>query len=205
MTALRRSAVALALGGALVACGSATGGETGSARPTTAAAAPPAAEQAVRALVRLATERVAAADAVAAAEWGTDRPVDDPVREKALLDAVDAQAAREGVDQDVVRRVFEDRIEADKEVRRALRERWEEDPELLPARRPAPADRTRPVPDPSDQRLLAAVRGAVSLLSGPRCETVLDRDKALVARSAGLDAVHGDGLDRALAHACGSS
>ncbi|MCC3769259.1 chorismate mutase [Streptomyces sp. UNOC14_S4] len=207
MTALRRSVVPLVLIGSLAGCTSAPGG-AGPTRPSTASApataASPAAEQALRALVRLAAQRVAAADAEAAAEWDTARPVDDPVREKAVLDAAEAQAAREGTDQEIVRRVFEDHIEAEKDVRRALHERWEEDPALLPAHRPGPSVSGRPAPDRLDRELLAALRAAAPLLSGPRCETVLDRDKALVARETGLDAVHGDGLDRALAHTCDS-
>ncbi|MFF4532339.1 gamma subclass chorismate mutase AroQ [Streptomyces sp. NPDC001407] len=207
--ALRRAAAALALlcwgVGSLMACASGHHDDAGSARPSTAAGASPTAEQAARALVRLAAERIATADSVAAAKWGTEQPVDDPVAEKAVLDAMDTRAARLGVDREVVRRVFEDQIEAGKAVQRALHERWEEDSELLPALRPDLAKQVDPVLDRLGGQLLEAIRGAEPLLAGPRCETVLDRDKALTARAAGLDAVHGDGLDRALAHTCASS
>ncbi len=200
--ALRRCAAALALLYCVVACVSDQRDDTGSARPSTAAGASPAAEQAVRTLVRLAAERIATADSVAAAKWGTGQPVDDPVAEKTVLDTMDTRAARLGMDRQVVRRVFEDQIEANKAVQRALHERWEEDSELLPALRPDLVKQVDPVLDRLGGELLEAIRGAGPALSGPRCATVLDRDKALTARSAGLDAVHGDGLDRALAHTC---
>src|SRR5262249_37644360 len=38
------------------------------------------------ALADLAAQRVQIADAVAAAKWGTDTPIDDPAREQAVLD-----------------------------------------------------------------------------------------------------------------------
>ncbi len=57
----------------------------------TVAAYAPAAEdtrssgESLLALVDLAAQRVQIADAVAAAKWGTDSPINDPVREQAVL------------------------------------------------------------------------------------------------------------------------
>ncbi|MFI6036147.1 chorismate mutase [Streptomyces sp. NPDC051315] len=57
---------------------------------------------------------------MAAATWGTDNPIDDPAREQQVLDAVAAQAERAGADPEEVRRIFRDRIEANKIVQRGL-------------------------------------------------------------------------------------
>ena len=62
---------------------------TASTLLTVAASAPVAdikpGGESLLALVDFAAQRVQIADAIAAAKWGTDAPVNDPVREKAVL------------------------------------------------------------------------------------------------------------------------
>ncbi|WP_372490015.1 chorismate mutase [Prescottella equi] len=48
----------------------------------------------LRPLVRLIAQRLSMADPVAAAKWGTDRPIDDPARERDVLRSVGEQAPR---------------------------------------------------------------------------------------------------------------
>ncbi|MFJ3728604.1 chorismate mutase [Streptomyces sp. NPDC090045] len=100
---------------ALVACGSSQTG-TGPARSSG-----PSAEQTLGTIVRLAAERVMTADTVAAAKWGTSRPIDDPSREKTVLASAASQAAKLRIDRATVQRIFKDQIAANKDVQRAPR------------------------------------------------------------------------------------
>lgn len=87
-------------------------------------------------VAELAAERLATADLVAAAKWGTDSPIDDPAREQQVLDSVAAQAQQAGADPDEVRVIFRDQIEANKLVQRALFQRWTDHPDQAPTTRP---------------------------------------------------------------------
>ncbi|MEU1269225.1 chorismate mutase [Streptomyces sp. NPDC005799] len=104
------------------------------ALPSTATAAPTSSP--LLPVVSLAAERVATADLVAAAKWGTDSPIDDPAREQQVLDTAAAQAQRIGADPDEIRRVFRDQIEANKIVQRALYARWTAHPDQAPTTKP---------------------------------------------------------------------
>ncbi|MFJ9821070.1 chorismate mutase [Streptomyces sp. NPDC101151] len=206
MSAIRRQSAMLALAGvaaaALVACGSFRAAGSGPTRAGTAVAGDATAEQALGNLVRLAGERVKTADTVAAAKWGTPQPVDDPARERAVLDSASAKAARLGIDQATVRRIFEDQITANKAVQRALYAQWRARPAERPTQRPDLAVQVRPVLDRIDSRLLTAIQQAQPLLTRPGCGAALNRYKAATVRAMGLDAVHQGGLDQALARIC---
>ena len=105
--------------------------------PGTAAAAPASPwSSPLHPVASLAAERLATADLVAAAKWGTDSPIDDPAREQVVLDNVAAQAKQIGADPDEVRRIFRDQIEANKDVQRALYARWTAHPDQAPTTRP---------------------------------------------------------------------
>ena len=105
--------------------------------PGTAAAAPASPwSSPLHPVASLAAERLATADLVAAAKWGTDSPIDDPAREQVVLDNVAAQAKQIGADPDEVRRIFRDQIEANKDVQRAFYARWTAHPDQAPTTRP---------------------------------------------------------------------
>ena len=106
--------------------------------PGTAVAAPASATPVspLRPVASLAAERLATADLVAAAKWGTDSPIDDPAREQQVLDNVAAQARQIGADPDEVRRIFRDQIEANKVVQRGLYAKWTAHPDQAPTTRP---------------------------------------------------------------------
>ncbi|MET8752206.1 chorismate mutase [Streptomyces sp. NPDC004667] len=196
---MRAAVLALTIAGvaALVACGTSRtpgGGPSGSSSPQ--------AEQALGTLVRLAAERVMTADTVAAAKWGTPQPIDDPAREKIVLDKATARAAELGIDRASVQRIFKAQIAANKDVQRALYAQWQEHPAEQPTRRPDLATQVRPVLDRVDSRLLTAIQQAQPLLSRPDCDVLLERTKATAVQAMGLDAIHRSGLDQALAHTC---
>jgi len=87
-------------------------------------------------VVELSAERLATADLVAAAKWGTDSPIDDPAREQQVLDNVAAQATQLGADPDEIRTVFRDQIEANKIVQRGLYADWTAHPDKAPTTKP---------------------------------------------------------------------
>jgi chorismate mutase len=104
------------------------------ALPGTATAAP--APSPLLPVASLAADRLATADLVAAAKWGTDSPIDDPAREQQVLDTVAAQARQIGADPDEIRRIFRDQIEANKVVQRGLFAKWTAHPDQAPTSKP---------------------------------------------------------------------
>ncbi|MFI7613415.1 chorismate mutase [Nonomuraea terrae] len=81
-------------------------------------------------------ERVRVSDDVAASKFGTDSPIEDPVREEQVLQQVRTQADAVGVDPDVAVAFFRDQITASKVVQKGLFARWTAHPEEAPTTRP---------------------------------------------------------------------
>ncbi|CBG72917.1 chorismate mutase [Streptomyces sp. LBUM 1478] len=155
------------------------------------------------ALTDLFAERLLVADKVAAAKYGTATPIDDPVREKAILDDVAARAVGLGLDPDAVTAVFRDQIEANKLVQRGLYARWDAHPEERPTERPDLVKEVRPVLDRITTRLLSALQETESLRAGASCGPRLRVAAVWSAVDHRLDRLHGQGLVRALPSVCG--
>ncbi len=120
-------------------------------------------------LVDLAAQRVYIADAVASAKWGTDAPINDPVREKTVLDGAVTKSIQLAIDPVVSVQVFTDQIEANKAVQYALHSRWSAHPDHAPATRPD-LGRVRPVLDQITDGLLIqlkAPRMCVPIVAAP--------------------------------------
>ncbi|MFZ3567492.1 chorismate mutase [Streptomyces sp. BH097] len=189
------AATALALGGA--------------ALPATAAPAAPVAARAAHAdpralaaITSLATERLALADKVAAAKYGTDAPIDDPAREQQILDDVAGRSADLGIDPAFARPVFRDQIEANKVVQRGLYARWDAHPEQRPTERPDLAKEVRPQLDRITTRLLGALREVAATRTSPACTPLLTAAALHDAHARGFDALHLKALARALPSVC---
>jgi chorismate mutase len=105
-------------------------------------------------LADLAVQRILLADKVAAAKFGTTQPIDDPVREKQVLDQVAATSVSMGLPPDPSVRFFRAQIEANKLVQRGLFQRWTEHPAEQPAQRPDLAKEVRPQLDRITGRIL---------------------------------------------------
>jgi chorismate mutase len=153
-------------------------------------------------LTELFAERLLLADKVAAAKYGTDMPVDDPVRERQILDDVAARAVGLGLDPDAVVAVFRDQIEANKLVQRGLYARWDAHPDERPTERPDLATEVRPALDRITTRLLAALQETVPVRAGAFCAPRLRAAAALSAYGHRLDVLHLKGLERALPSVC---
>ncbi|PZG53225.1 chorismate mutase AroQ, gamma subclass [Spongiactinospora gelatinilytica] len=87
-------------------------------------------------LTDLMVRRMRVGDLVAAAEFGTPRPIDDPVREQQVLEGVRARSMAMGLDPESAVRFFRAQIEANKAVQRGLYARWMRHPDEVPAERP---------------------------------------------------------------------
>jgi len=167
-----------------------------------ACAAESGSTRAVDALVQLAGERVATADRVAAAKWGTDKAIDDPAREAQVLDDTVKRAAGMGVDTDATVRIFRDQIEANKLVQRGLHREWQAAPAEAPRERPDLSKQVRPALDRIGAALLIAIRDARPLLESGQCQAAVERSRQRATTSLHLDPLHQAGLARALQHVC---
>ncbi|MGW5120014.1 gamma subclass chorismate mutase AroQ [Streptomyces noursei] len=203
-TSIRR--VLLAGTAAAVLCagaGSAVAAPAGApVRPTTGPlAAAPAPADRLRPLAALSADRLATADLVAAAKWGTDSPIDDPAREREVLAAVAAQARQVGADPEATVRIFRDQIEASKLVQRGLHRRWAADPAQAPTSRPDLA-RVRAEIDRINGELVRAVAASPQARTAPGCVPRLAVDALRVGHQRHLDLLHAAGLARSLRSVC---
>lgn len=88
--------------------------------------APPATPEqaALKQLLILVDQRLAVAPLVAKAKWNSGAPIDDPAREKLILDAVAVQAAQAGVNAAFAREFFQAQFDAGKLMQAKLHEQW---------------------------------------------------------------------------------
>ncbi|GAA2814488.1 chorismate mutase [Saccharopolyspora taberi] len=173
----------------------------GSSLLVVAALAGAAAPQPLEPLVQVAAERVATADQVAAAKWGTDQPIDDPAREQQVLDTMAAKATAMGVDPELTRRVFRDQIEANKVVQRGLHQYWAAHPDEQPTERPDLGE-VRPVIDRLNDELLVEIRDTADVRAHPSCEGELTGAFFRIGQEMRLDPLHQAGVGRALPSVC---
>jgi chorismate mutase len=147
-------------------------------------------------------DRLEVGDDVAAAKFGTDRPIDDPVREQQLLDQVRAVAEPLGLDADDAVTVFRDQIEANKVVQRGLFARWTAHPDEAPTLRPDLATLRARLDRLTPAILDELVGTAVVRQAGVACRVQLQ----LAGRSAvtlrHLDALHRQALQTAVPTVC---
>ncbi|ATL32694.1 chorismate mutase [Streptomyces formicae] len=199
LTAGALAAALLAGGGAAVAA---------PARPSGPAPAPVAMAShgpyaRLHALADLSAQRLATADLVAAAKYGTDSPIDDPAREKQVLDAVAAQAREIGADPEATVRIFRDQIEANKVVQRGLFRRWDADPSQAPTERPDLAEVRKEI-NRINGELVRGIAASPDARTAPYCGGVLTAAAVHVRHENRLDALHAAALGRALGSVCAS-
>ncbi|EPH44443.1 putative Secreted chorismate mutase [Streptomyces aurantiacus JA 4570] len=179
------------------------GGGTAVAAPTASAAtAGQGAVAQLHPLSALSAQRLATADLVAAAKYGTGSPVDDPAREQQVLDAVARQAEEAGADPGATVRIFRDQIEANKVVQRALHRKWDADPASAPAERPDLAE-VRERINRLNGELVGAIAASAPARGAPYCAGVLTVTTAHVRHEQRLDALHTVALVRASRSVCG--
>lgn len=158
----------------------------------------------LHALVDLSARRLATADLVASAKWGTGAPVDDPAREQQVLDTVARPAREEGADPQETVRFFRQQIEANKLVQRALHQRWNADPAEAPAARPDLAQ-VRDEINRINVEMVRAIGASASVRTAPSCGGTLTAAEAGVRHSRHLDRLHATALTYALRPVCAPS
>ncbi|MFI9562154.1 chorismate mutase [Streptomyces rishiriensis] len=193
------AAVALASTGAAVAVPAAVGVPASTAPFSPASGPGPV--LALRPVAELSAERLATADLVAAAKWGTTAPIDDPAREQQVLDAVAARATELGADPDEIRTVFRDQIEANKTVQRGLFRRWTDHPDQAPVTRPDLAVVRQEI-NRVTGALVEALAATATDRDAPACRPELALAALLVHHEDRLDAPHTRALTRSLASVC---
>lgn len=201
-TDTRRLVTAAALAAALLAGGStaAVAAPAQPARP--AVAAPYAGSYALlHTLADQSARRLATADLVAAAKYGTDSPIDDPARERQVLDAVARQAEEAGADPEATVRIFRDQIEANKVVQRGLFRRWDADPSQAPKERPDLGE-VREEINRVNTELVRGIALSPRARTAPYCGGVLTVAAVRVRHEDRLDGLHSVALGRALRSVC---
>ncbi|WP_438489128.1 gamma subclass chorismate mutase AroQ [Streptomyces sp. S186] len=175
----------------------------GDVRPAAGPVSPvPAPAGQLRPLAALSADRLATADLVAAAKWGTGSPIDDPAREREVLAAVAAQARQLGADPETTVRIFRDQIEASKLVQRGLHRRWAADPAQAPTSRPD-LTRVRAEINRINGELVRAVAASPQARTAPGCVPRLTVSALRVGHERHLDLLHAAGLARSLRSVCG--
>jgi chorismate mutase len=109
-------------------------------------------------LLKLIDARLKVAPLVAKSKWNTKAPIDDPVREKVILDSVKSKAQKMGLDENVAIHFFQAQFEAGKMVQRQLHNQWQK--RNQPPFNPAPdlATEVRPVLDSLTPLLLLELK-----------------------------------------------
>jgi len=87
----------------------------------------PIKEENNKVLLQLINTRLEVAPLVAKSKWNTKTPINDPIREKTILDSVEASASKMGLDKHFARDFFQAQFEAGKKVQVQLYEKWEKE------------------------------------------------------------------------------
>ncbi|MEV6832622.1 chorismate mutase [Amycolatopsis sp. NPDC051102] len=152
-------------------------------------------------LTDLAAQRVAIADQVAAAKYGTPSPIDDPVREQQIYDSVAARAPGLGLGPAEAVRFFHAQIEANKLVQRGLYARWDAHPAEAPTTRPD-LGRIRPVIDRLNTGLLTELAATTRVRAARSCPVRQLVTAGVVDGYHRFDALHTRALAEATSATC---
>jgi chorismate mutase len=156
-------------------------------------------------LTGLIIERLLVSDDVAASKFGTDSPIEDPVREAQVLEQVRRQAGAAGVDAEAAVAIFRDQITASKQVQRGLFDRWTAHPDKAPTTRPDLGQiRTRL--DQLTTDLLVELKNTEPLRGKPiDCSVQLTLAEVTGAAVERLDTLHRQALRTATDSVCGAN
>ena len=153
-------------------------------------------------IVDLSAQRVLVGDLVAASKYGTDQPIDDPAREKVVLDTAADLAREYGADPDEVVAIFKDQIEASKVVQRGLFRYWDAHPDQAPTERPD-LNEVREELNRLAVGIVSSVAEADSERDSLLCGVGLLLADLRVTHERDLDALHARALARAVDSVCG--
>ena len=153
------------------------------------------------ALVDAAAQRLLTADAVAASKWITGGSIEDPARERQVIDAVTSAARARGVDPDYVGEIFRDQIDATVGVEYARFSAWKLDPALAPATAPNLSD-SRGVIDALNRTMVEEVAAQRDSLHSAECPSDLQAAEAEVIGARHLDGLYQQAVSSATRSYC---
>jgi chorismate mutase len=170
---------------------------------TTAVPAPARADEQLPlyALVDAAATRLQTADDVAASKWTTGGSIEDPAREREVLDAVAAAATERGVDPNYVTAAFRNQIDATVGVEYALFGDWKLDPASAPTAAPNLAN-SRSTIDALNRTMVSEIAGQWDSLHSSGCPAELQAARDAVAVARHLDELYQRGLTLATRSYC---
>ncbi|KUI43957.1 chorismate mutase [Mycobacterium sp. IS-1590] len=152
-------------------------------------------------LVDTAAQRLATADAVAAAKWINGGPITDRQRADAVLDAVAADASARGIDQAFVRAVFTDQIDATEGVEYIRFGQWKFDPATAPRSAPDLSE-TRSQIDGFNKVMVDEIARQWNSLRAPTCVVELNNATDAVANARQLEPLYRQALASATRSYC---
>lgn len=156
-------------------------------------------------LVDTAAQRLATADPVAASKWvNAGPPIDDPPRAAAVLDAVSADAAAHGVDENYVRTVFTDQIHATEGIEYTRFAQWKFDPSSAPTAAPDLSE-SRAAIDGFNKIMVDEIALQWNSLHGPQCAADVQRATDAVAADRQLDPLYRRALTSATRSYCSAT
>ena len=184
------------------------GGIIGTALALAIAAMPPTARadepSPLFTLVDAAAQRLQTADDVAASKWTTGGSIEDPPRERQVLDGVAATARDRGADVGFVQRAFRDQIDATVALEYASFSDWKLDPARAPLVAPNLAA-SRATIDALNRTMVTEIAGQRDSLQSDACAGLLQSARDAVVASRGLDDLHQRALWFATSSYCPST
>lgn len=153
-------------------------------------------------LTDLVVQRLFIGDQVAAAKFGTGKPIDDPVREQQELDAIRQSASTLGISPDAAAGFFRQQISASKLVQQALFDRWTAHPDQAPTARPDLAQIRERLDELTTELLDQLVAQQRLLRNSPACEISLRLAQVSAEVFGRLDVLHRTALTTALSATC---
>nr|WP_315028655.1 gamma subclass chorismate mutase AroQ [uncultured Chryseobacterium sp.] len=109
-------------------------------------------------LLKLIDKRLKLAPLVAKSKWNTKAAIDDPVREKIILDSVKVKAQKMGLNENLAVHFFQAQFEAGKIVQRQLHHQWKSQNQAPFSPAPNLATDVRPVLDSLTPLLLMELK-----------------------------------------------
>ena len=158
-------------------------------------------ESPLYALVDVAAQRLATADPVAAYKWINGGPITDPQRAGQVLDTVGNDAAAHGIDQQYVRTVFEDQIDATEGIQYTRFGQWKFDPATAPTVAADLAE-SRSAIDGFNKKMVDEIALQWDSLHSPECAADLTSATSAVVSARHLDALYQQALSSATRSYC---
>lgn len=111
-------------------------------------------------ILELAVRRLILAQDVAVVKYVSHRPIEDPAREREILQTVASALSASGHYREAGLQFFRDQIEASKVVQRGLHHRWHAHPDEVPPVRRSMATEVRPELDQITRQILRQFESA---------------------------------------------